>query len=305
MLLTDGEWHNAVIDLAKLLPNTFKPNSNGKYVAKHLRVDLFNFEKFTTDEHYMDIAYIGFCSSYEDAISHAENSFFYNKDSAINATTGKPLDGSTSTTPSTPTAQEYIKYYNATSLISAASASGNGHLGAKELLEGGAYARFHLCTDSTKSEAVRRESYFYLLSKNTELTGQYLVIKYRAPEQLGSMQVYASTENDSASDNGGSTGITKTKGLFFGDNNWYIVVIDLSKCIRTYTPSSGAYYAKHLRIDIFNFDKVPEAGTETYVDFAYIGTTDDYTKILGDDTSVENLIVYDGTTATTVPNTKG
>lgn len=305
MLLTDGEWHNAAIDLSKVLPNTFKPDSSGKFIAKYLRVDLFNFDKFTADEHYVDIAYIGFCDNYEEAIGHAENSFFYDKDKAINATTGKPLDGSEGSTPSTPsTTTDYVNYYNATSLIKAANSPESGHLGNKELLDGGNVARFHLCTDQSKSEAVRRESYFFLLRENTSLTGQYLVIKYRAPQQIGSMQVYASTENAGASDNGGSMSITKDKALFIGDNEWHVIVIDLSKCIRTYTPNGGAYNAKHLRIDLFNLDKVPTAGTETYVDLAYIGTTDDYTKIIGKDTSISSLIVYDGTTANTVSNTK-
>ena len=304
LLQTDNEWHNVVIDLSKVIPDYFKANSKGEYIAKYLRIDLFNLGKFTTDELYIDIAYIGFCTSYEDAISHAENSFFYDGSAAINATTGKPLDGSTPT-PSTPsTTADYIQYFNATAITKSLTAAGSGHLGEKELLEGGSYSRIHLCTDSSKSEAVRRESYFYLLSKNTALTGQYLVIKYRAPEQLGSLQVYASTENASASDGGNSLGITQSKGLFLGDNEWHVIVIDLSKSLRTYTPTDGQYYAKHLRIDVFNFDSVPAAGTETYVDFAYIGTTDDYTKIIGKDTTVENLIVYDGTSTTTVPNVK-
>ena len=305
MFQTDGEWHNAVIDLSKVLPDTFKPNANGEYVAKYLRMDLFNFDQPSTNEYYVDIAYIGMTSSYEDAIGHAENSFFYDGSAAINATTGKALESesgeSGSATTSTP---DYLTYYDATALISAANAPGNGHLGAEELIENGACARFHLCTDQSKTEAVRRESYFSLLKDNADLTGQYLVIKYRAPEQVGSLQVYASTENKGASDNGGSTSITKEKNLFLGDNEWHVVVLDLSHCIRTYTPSSGKYYAKHLRIDLFNFDKVPEAGTETYVDLAYIGTTDDYTKILGKDASVANLIVYDGAATTVVPNVK-
>ena len=90
MFQTDGEWHTVVVDLSKLIAS-FTPNKNGKYVATYLRFDLFNFTAATTDEYSVDLAYIGLCDNYEDAISHEENSYFYDGSTAINATTGEVI----------------------------------------------------------------------------------------------------------------------------------------------------------------------------------------------------------------------
>jgi hypothetical protein len=144
-----------------------------------------------------------------------------------------------------------------------------------------------------------------MLKDGALATGQYLVVKYRAPEQLGSIQIYTSTQNASASDAGSSLTIKGDNGLFIGDGKWHIVIIDLSKVLRTYVAdANGKFVAKHLRVDLFNFNKPLEGGARTYTDIAYVGLCDDYNEILGSDTSVEKILFFDGTSPVEVPNEK-
>ena len=85
-----------------------------------------------------------------------------------------------------------------------------------------------------------------------------------------------------------------------GDGEWHLIIIDLSKCLRTYTAdASGKYVAKHLRLDLFNLSSALEAGKKTYVDIAYVGLCDDYTEILKNDATVSEYLFYNGESVTT------
>ena len=184
-------------------------------------------------------------------------------------------------------------------IISKINEGGNGHGGEEEVLEN-SYARVHYCTDTSKPSQYRLESYFYLLKNNELATGQYFVLKYRAPEQIGSIQIYSSTQNASASDGGNSMLLKYDNGMFVGDGEWHLIIIDLSKCLRTYTAdASEKYVAKHLRLDLFNLSSALEAGQKTYVDIAYVGLCDDYTEILKNDTTVSEYRFYNGESVTT------
>jgi hypothetical protein len=151
------------------------------------------------------------------------------------------------------------------------------------------------------------ESYFYLYKSTDGLaTGQYFVLKYRAPEQIGYIQLYAGTNSDSA----GKGGVFSlegpshaTKPLFIADGEWHIVVIDLSKAMSGFTADAGGKFtAKHLRLDLFNFDRALEDGKTTYVDIAYAALCDDYTEILGKDTSVSEILFYNGEATEKIAN---
>ena len=65
--------------------------------------------------------------------------------------------------------------------------------------------------------------------------------------------------------------------------------------------ANGNYTAQHLRLDLFNLDKALDEGKTTYVDIAYAGLCDDYTKLIGYETGVDNILFYDGSATTEIP----
>lgn len=76
-LISDKEWHILVVDLHH--DKHFKPNSDSEYVAKHIRLDIFNPNKgkgedtpFITKGHYFDIGYIAMCDDLNAMISYLE-----------------------------------------------------------------------------------------------------------------------------------------------------------------------------------------------------------------------------------------
>ena len=142
----------------------------------------------------------------------------------------------------------------------------------------------------------------HIFKNGTLSTGQYLVLKYRSPDQIGCLEIYSSTQNASASGGGNNMGLTKENGLYIADDQWHLVIIDLSKKLVTYTADgNGKYAAKHLRLDLFNLGSPLEEGVTTYVDFAYIGLCDDYTEILANDPTVSEYLFYDGESVTAKP----
>ena len=301
LFIADNEWHIVVLDLSKLIP-TFTAK-DGKFVATHLRLDFFNFGSPRDPADtiaQVDVAYIGICDDYTEIITHdksvSELVFFDGNTTKYSTATGE-ITEAPEVTPEPepkPENQTFVNYFDAESILSA-SQVGGGHLGGGELIESDSAARLYNCVDSSKSNAVRSESYFYLLSNNTAETGRYLVLKYRAKHQVGYMQVYSSTVNASASDGGNSVSITLEKGLFVADNEWKIIILDLEKVLANYKPdANGKYYAKHLRIDLFNFGS-PRTDSETaYVDIAYLGLSNDLSAVVSNDKSVDVAYFYDG-----------
>jgi hypothetical protein len=66
-IIRDGEWHVLIIDLS--VGSTYKPSDDGEYYLKYLRFDPINLDAKPTDVCYVDIAYLGVCADYEDALS--------------------------------------------------------------------------------------------------------------------------------------------------------------------------------------------------------------------------------------------
>ena len=66
-IIRDGEWHVLIIDLS--IGSTYKPSDDGEYYLKYLRFDPINLDAKPTDVCYVDIAYLGVCADYEDALS--------------------------------------------------------------------------------------------------------------------------------------------------------------------------------------------------------------------------------------------
>lgn len=307
--IADDQWHTVVIDLAGVLKKeVFAANDNGEYIVKFLRIDLFNFDSAKDDDYSVDIAYLGFCDSYEEAISHEENTWYYDGKQSINVTTGEPLT-SPQVTPDQGGDNEgdtadiedavsdvagYNVYINPTKL----TATGKNTLWKDHtvLASDGSYTTFKNYVTAEKSEHANESYFTFYKSDEGKATGQYAVIKYRANVQQGSITIWSSTENAGpASGSNFDLYAADSNGLFIADDQWHIVIIDLSKLISSFTPTNGKYAATHLRVDFFNFDKKRDpADTQAQVDVAYLGLCDDFSEIICSDKSVAEIIFYNG-----------
>ena len=109
-----------------------------------------------------------------------------------------------------------------------------------------------------------------LLEGNTEVTGQYLVMKYRT-DHMGYIEVWANT-----TENGHSSGKSKLGESTISDGEWHIAIMDLSKRLSGYVKADGEgkYTVQWSRIDIFN-----GKGTEGYFDLAWVIYCDDVNDI--------------------------
>ena len=117
------------------------------------------------------------------------------------------------------------------------------------------------------------ESYLTLFSdeQSSKMTGQYFVIKYRVPatnqESIKYLEIYTSTITNQATQSGCFAHVLTA------DGEWHVDIIDLSQSKKGYTESDdGGYYAKLLRVDIFNGNF---QFADTHVDIAYIGVESD------------------------------
>ena len=97
--IRDGEWHIAVVNVAKSKCGTFTPDADGKYYTKYIRVDVFN--KVTPTDVAMDIAFVGMDSSLEEICKLAQDEF----------ATIDYYEGSSKTDLDTFTYEPYVKHY--------------------------------------------------------------------------------------------------------------------------------------------------------------------------------------------------
>ncbi len=70
-VITDGEWHVMIFDLATFLPTAFTARDDGTYHAKYLRLDAFG--QVTDPAIYMDIAWIGMDGSLEEILAECQD----------------------------------------------------------------------------------------------------------------------------------------------------------------------------------------------------------------------------------------
>ena len=109
------------------------------------------------------------------------------------------------------------------------------------------------------------------MSGNTDVTGKYLVIKYRT-DHATSGEFWANT-----TENGHSGGKANFSASFVADSNWHLMIVDLSTSINNnYVKAAedGTYTIQWARIDLLN--ATADAG---YFDIAYIAFTDDLSKV--------------------------
>lgn len=109
------------------------------------------------------------------------------------------------------------------------------------------------------------EGYGALWQGNSNVTGQYLVIKFRT--NVVDFQFYVNKENESYQK---AYKLADMDG--YVKDEWNVMVFDLSK-VPNITPTDGEYTISFLRMDHFN---MPPASTTTYyLDVAFIGICKD------------------------------
>ena len=102
-------------------------------------------------------------------------------------------------------------------------------------------------------------------------TGQYLFMKYKAPNQNIYIQIYSAT--DAAAPTGGKETVLYKDVDIYNDNEWHLLIIDLSKLIAMPTGEDGQYYIQHFRMDV-------EGSEFISIELAYLGITDDLNDII-------------------------
>ena len=125
-------------------------------------------------------------------------------------------------------------------------------------------------------------------------TGKYLIMKYRLPEtntNVTRFEIWTSTY-DAVPTSGGC--FSYYKDFLTADNNWRILVIDLSQMsgLKYEVAPNGDYYANFLRFDFF--DKGYSSGS--YIDVAYIAFDDRAEDIFAypENAGFDKVTYYDG-----------
>ena len=165
-VVADGEWHVAVADLSAL-NSKFVANDDGAYIAKYARFDIFDAGS-TGEGDKVDIAYVGFTDNIDNVLKANKDvkNIYYKlgNDAALKYT----LYTSTGTTEPAMTDVANL-YFDAAAIAEKAPKGTN--IGTVTLAEDGSYVSIN---GKGKSDG-----FFVLFSGNTEVTGQYIVMKYR------------------------------------------------------------------------------------------------------------------------------
>ena len=305
LYINDGKWHVVVINLASAIPDYYQPRNDGKYYATTLRLDYFNIKQ-TSDDATIDVAYVGLSDSFNDIIgydSDVEEVLFFdgnavytfdpaNAENAVEPgkDNGSVEDGSDSEDTPDPVESPFLIYYGATDLV---NFTGSG-LGEKTLSSDNSYITFN-------SSATSDESYITLLNNrdHSKVTGQYLVIKYKtSTPETNYLDFFVTTEEKATGFVSAShIAFVASNNLYYADDQWRVVVIDLSAVLPNYfkADADGSFKATYLRFDFFNSKM---NSTEFTFDLAYIAMHDDLDEIKAYDKTVSSIVFYDGTAQT-------
>lgn len=269
-IVANGEWQVIIFDIDAYGIAGFDANANGDFVAKYLRVDIFNGA--TAPETVCDIEYIAMFDSLESALE--KNSDI----EAIMLSTGPSAHNYISSDPSVDLNNRFL--FDAADINAAANMNPN-------------FISHEILTENEKSfvrfKGSKSEAYLTMLSGNTSVTGDYLVLKYRVPsdneKKMVSWNFFTSTVNDTAS----GADSHWAQNMLISDGEWQVLVIDMSmrNSDSFIANGDGTYTAKYLRLDIFN-----EAVTEnTVVDLEYIAFYDNLDKIFELNSDMEQIML--------------
>ena len=272
----DSEWHVMVIDLKEFHLENFVANDDGSYSTKYFRFDIFNAVMSTAS--YIDLQYVAICDSLEAALELNED--MVSVDLVQNENSSTVIYVSTGTGEASDA--DYFDLFIDASTI--AAAVGNSGV-SKTLAEDESYV-------TIGTEKSIPEAFLNVYAGGNEVTGQYIVIKYRiAPEHADLvtenlfLECFTSTKNSDAT--AGDHINTLGKGLLVADGEWNLVILDASTLVDTFAPdANGEYTAKYIRLDALNYTG-SEAGIPTglSIDIAFVAMCEDtsaYLESLGE-----------------------
>lgn len=275
MAITDGEWQVLVVDLSAYGKEGFLPNGDGTYTAKYLRFDIFNDPM--SPETLFDLEYIALCDDMSEVIEMNSD-----MEQLMLATKSDEY--------------KYVSTKGDDTL--------NVHVTATQLFEKSkGYQRIKNVTLSPDGEYVTfagstSEATLLLFNENSTPTGQYMVLKYRIPEnnpdQIGYWNFFTSTEN---SDPAASDAFYGEGDQIVADGDWHVVIFDLAaRANETFSANAnGEYVAKYMRFDVFN----GAYGENTKYDVAYIGFSDSLDTILKINADMDEVVLSLDTTKST------
>lgn len=121
------------------------------------------------------------------------------------------------------------------------------------------------------------ESFFMVRPTEDEISGQYIVVKYRIPTtnstRFSNFEFYLSSSSESpvAGENIKYANIKQ-------DGNWHVAIIDASTFnLPTFKPAEdGSYNIKYIRFDVLN---TPNLTAENYIDIAFFGMCDSLEEV--------------------------
>ena len=159
--------------------------------------------------------------------------------------------------------------------------NGAGYVGATGEVKSDATGSFIRFTGGGKLEAYTHAMPII----GADPTGQYVVIKYRIPEDtsmntdLWFLEVMASTTSNEP----GLENRADRPGVI-ADGKWHLAIYDMTAFVtsKQYLPNEedGKYYAKFLRVDFYNpGDGKTTFAEDAYIDIAYVGISDSLEKI--------------------------
>lgn len=232
-IISDGNWHYTIVDLAML--SAFKPYDDGTYMAQYFRWDIFDTKHADTKT--TDVAFIAFADNIETLKAMDDMVTFQY---AFTQYSGR---SEAAVLPMSTTVGENNPFFDAYHL----AAKGHSYSGTvmyDDKLGNMPYAQF----TSTKTT----EQFFDVWNnQNYKIagSGKYIGVLYRAPaDSATSFEFFVSSNRSSAID-----GCNKSENIT-RDNQWRFVYVDIS----TLKTSDGAYWYKdsdglgHLRFDVLN-----------------------------------------------------
>ena len=142
--------------------------------------------------------------------------------------------------------------------------------------------------DGVKYTRIKRtgtnEGFLFFINGNTVKTGNYIIIKYRAPEGAFGTSTSKTTSNNYATTTNFNAALDKSSsyngiGKFYADgvDDWNILVMELPEVNGSFGPDAeGKWTVKFIRSTLWGKNDKPTLadGSDAYIDFAYVAFAD-------------------------------
>ncbi len=270
MLICDGEWHMAVVNVKNAVATFLY--ENGTYSAKYLRLDIFN-GSFDASAAYIDVAFAGFTNDIDkilslgsdlDAIMMLDGGRAFDlKTEGYEEESDTEDEDETETEPlidREPIEDPVNVYLEPIEIKEASQTKYTKGFGRSMLTANGESIKFY--ADGSSAELI-----LTAYMGGSEKSGKYAVIRYRIPtENAGKterFEIFTSTVNEVP-----TAGDNFTVPVIH-DGEWHTLVIDLSRTQSKNgfaAAADGSYTAKYFRVDLFN----TVSSKTSYVELGYI-----------------------------------